>query len=172
MLTGIIIAVIALIGALVINIDEARDMDESIVGAVFKSVFFSLAMGVILGTIVASFIGIFFKTTDSTDTITPIVALQNKQGVQGSFFLGTGSVDSTEYYYYLAQQSGGVTLSKIDSDGVIVYQDNQPPAIVTFTADFVNPHAYLWAISWHESPTVIHIPKDSIIENYSVDLSK
>ena len=63
-------------------------------------------------------------------TICEIVSLERNDDINGSFFLGSGHVDSVEYYYFYRQTDKGLLLDKLKhSETYIVEDDSRTPCI-------------------------------------------
>lgn len=110
--------------------------------------------------------------------VTPLYALKDNSNISGTFFLGSGSIDETDYYYYIIREEGkGYCVQKkainnytyldyLNSEGceydepcVVYYYDEWDSKILRFFA---------WSPeNWH----TFYVPEGSIIENYyEVDL--
>jgi hypothetical protein len=105
-----------------------------------------LAAGMSAGA--ACLVGLAFATHPVKSSEHVLVALRDKDGVQGTFFLGTGSIKGDTYYFYYYQLSdGGLQADKIYAgDGVRVYEEaRQDAKLVTFRWELNEPWA--WVIS-------------------------
>ena len=110
--------------------------------------------------------------------VTPLYALKDNSNLSGTFFLGSGSVNETDYYYYIVREEGkGYCVQKkavnnytyldyLNSEGceydepcLAYYYDEWDSKILRFFA---------WSPeNWH----TFYVPEGSIIENYyEVDL--
>lgn len=106
----------------------------------------------------------------------PLIALREKDGISGKFyFLGAGSINSTEYYFWYRKNSdgsisGGKTARQ---SGVRIWEDDDHPHMVTFHTEYANPLArkLLWIVGtdmrddeqWCPD---FYIPKGSIKEGF------
>jgi len=111
------------------------------------------------------------------DSEFPLVALRERDGVAGHFFLGTGFIGSEQYYFwYRKNDDGAISGGKTYREpGVTIYEDDSNPRMTTYTTKYVSDFArqYLWLIGidmrggtdW--CPT-FHIPKGSVKEGYSL----
>lgn len=107
----------------------------------------------------------------------PLVALREKDGVSGRFFLGSGLIESQEYYFWYrrnpdASVSGGKTLRQ---PCVTIYEDNAVPTMVTFKTAYTDKNTENWlrfvGLDMRESEhwcEVFHIPPGSIAAGYSL----
>lgn len=105
-----------------------------------------LAMGVVLclmvmfmalmaGCGLAAAIGSAFASYPVEISRQELVALRDKDGIEGRFFLGSGTMEGAPYYFYYSKISaGGFKPGKVKvSDGVRVYED-APDGTATLTS--------------------------------------
>lgn len=110
--------------------------------------------------------------------VAPLYALKDNANLSGTFFLGTGSVNETDYYYYIVREEGkGYCVNKL-SIGGNVYLDYlnsndceyDEPCLVYYYDEWDSKVLRFFAWSppnWH----TFYVPEGSIIENYyEVDL--
>lgn len=104
-----------------------------------------------------------------------IYALNDSSDVKGRFFLGTGSIESNLYYYYIRDTAHGQKIEKVStSDAYLKYDDRcyverysryynddlKTKLLVTRFFDKCDYNSYY----------VIHIPEGSITNEFVVDL--
>lgn len=74
-----------------------------------------------------------------------IVSIQKESGFSGSFFLGSGSIGSTQYFYFYEKVGDGLVLTSVPSSQVIVeehsdiapqYQECDPEHKCPFAEDY------------------------------------
>ncbi len=108
----------------------------------------------------------------------PLIALREKDGIQGrSYFLGAGFINDTQYYFWYRRStdgsiSGGKTVRQPE---VRIYEEDSQPRMVTFHTEYTNPLAekWLWVVGtdvrddedWCPD---FYIPKGSIKEGFSL----
>lgn len=161
-------------------------------GCITDGDFFLGLLGSVLGFLIAVLISILLcglvipiaadaaGATHSVEKVevTPLYALKDNSNISGTFFLGSGSIDETDYYYYIIREEGkGYCVQKkainnytyldyLNSEGceydkpcVVYYYDEWDSKILRFFA---------WSPeNWH----TFYVPEGSIIENYyEVDL--
>ena len=73
---------------------------------------------------------------------TEIVALQDNSSVSGSFFLGSGSVDNTDYYVFYINTETGYKREKLNADS-----QSNPVYIKYITSDNEVPHIDSYGIN-------------------------
>lgn len=111
------------------------------------------------------------KVIYKTESI-PIYAMKDNLTSKGRFFLGSGSTDEDIYYYYFAEtKDGAKEIHKISSDDIKIYEDeNDKPYIKTEYKRCSNDIARFFFLDPGKEITSIHIPKDSINYQFSLDL--
>ena len=149
---------------------------DGIFGIDFKDVVMSTILGLLIGCVVYLFIGFSILVCLPKETIvynTEIYALQDNSSVKGSFFLGSGNVDGTMKYCYLATNEDGVTMNTIDANSVIIIESDDEPHIATYRSIVKDSFLKRQVLFGEIEPilkTKIYIPKNSIKYNFDVDL--
>ena len=87
-----------------------------------------------------------------------LIAMEVGGGIEGSFFLGTGSIDSKEYFYFwIERKDGSMSRMSIKTNHVRVkYTDEHPRAIQTQFEDRGIPSVW-----------VLYIPRGSIVPQFN-----
>lgn len=108
---------------------------------------------------------------------TPIVALSNTSQVEGQFFLGSGSIGETQYYYYMVEdEKGFVSMRNMEAGNRIWIkeEDRVDGYIAEYGCRFENPDyvSKYWFIgdSVEILRTEIVVPKGSIYKGFMVQL--
>lgn len=162
-------------------------------GYIVDSDFFLGILGSILGTLFAILISMLvcgFIIPVAADAVgaahsiekvevTPLYALKDNSNLSGTFFLGTGSIDETDYYYYyiIREEGKGYCVQKkaINSYTYLDYLSSEDceydePCLAYYYDEWDNKILRFFAWSpenWH----TFYVPEGSIIENYyEVDL--
>lgn len=105
----------------------------------------------------------------------PLIAFQDDHQIKGKFFLGCGTVEETEYYYYISRKedkgyqvqkesTSNCYLDFIEEDGKY-----QTPHRVVYEKQWTNPVVRFFVpifTGW----TTYYVPEGSIINDYNVDL--
>lgn len=114
---------------------------------------------------------------EQTD-VKPLYALKDNSNISGSFFLGTGSIDEDDYYYYITREEGkGYSVNKMSTGGFTYLEylsaedcEYDEPCLVYYYDEWESRtlRFFAWSpFNWH----TFYIPEGSIIENYyEVDL--
>ena len=138
----------------------------------------ALISGALVG--IGSFIGSLPKRVGVLDHDYPLVALREKDGIQGNFyFLGAGTFRDVQYYFwYRRNENGTISGGKTLRDpGVRIHEitDGSAPFMRIFKTEYVNPNVknILWIFGldlrddadWYPD---FFIPKGSIKEGYEL----
>jgi len=128
---------------------------------------------------IATFIGSIPERNGIKDKEYPLVSLRERDGISGQFyFLGSGSINDVQYYFWYRRNSGGdISGGKtIRGPGVRIYEtDNSEAKMITFKTEYKNRNVsrWLWIIGidgrddedWCPD---FYIPKGSIKEGYQL----
>lgn len=110
--------------------------------------------------------------------VTPLYALKDNSNLSGTFFLGSGSVNETDYYYYIVREEDkGYCIRKkaINNYTYLDYLSSEDceydePCLAYYHDEWDNKILRFFAWSpenWH----TFYVPEGSIIENYyEIDL--
>jgi len=115
-----ILIVLIIVG---IKTDELSEMSET-VGGIFIVFTFILVIAAVLSFNEGTVIG-------EHKTAIKIYSLRQKDEISGSFFLGSGSINSSEYYKFFKDRKGGLIKSSVLSSKTIIYEDeNNTPYLL------------------------------------------
>lgn len=160
----LIIAVLLFTGYMIYEADGFGEKVSMGMSGFILGALSGLAIWMALGTAV----GIFLPERVELQTH-QIVALQDNIGVEGSFFLGSGTIDSEPHYTYMIETERGFKLESVEADeAYIIYDDN--PRIQTKYKSLKYDWMYLIAIKWSSAEYTFYIPEGSIYTGYKVDL--
>lgn len=111
-----------------------------------------------------------FSRTNQTQVI---YSARNADGVEGRFYLGSGFIESTEYYYMFSKQSdGGFYRVKLRSGDCVVYQNNGTPHLEWQRIYYTYPK---WAVWWpqnvwtRDSIYSVIVPTNTIVEQFRLN---
>jgi hypothetical protein len=137
----------------------------------------------VIGVIIGGFFGVLLSTmfgliavnTVKTKNVViqqhELIQLKLNSKVEGSFFLGCGSIENNQYYFgYTKDENGEISLNKYATDyAKIVYTEDVPKA-QTIHKEPVNK---IWSnifVLLYKDYYRIFIPEDSIISSYDVNI--
>lgn len=96
-----------------------------------------------------------------------LVNINDRAGMSGSFFLGSGTVEDEPVFYYYERENGRVTLERIKADDAVIIEDESSRPYVSYLEEVSNNS--LWYLGGMESSRIeFHVPPNSIITNYSL----
>lgn len=121
----------------------------------------------------ATFIGLAFPTNAIMESKTELAALRVKDGVEGHFFLGSGTVEGKQYYfYYLKNEDGSLTPAKVNADeDVKIYEEERKDAtLVKYNAEFKNEIAYIIGVPTMQGKKSVefHVPVGTVKIGYEM----
>lgn len=107
-----------------------------------------------------------------TDTL-PIYAMSDTMGVEGSFFLGCGDVDSEMKYVYAEETDKGIKIKTLDADNAYIkyINEGEEPYI-----EKIEYHHKSGFVEWLFTPYILHnetfiyVPEGTVKNVYNVDL--
>jgi hypothetical protein len=141
--------------------------------------FGAIAMAIVSSAVTLIALGIFsailsgFVATKTVVWDTEyITALKDNSVTEGSFFLGSGTVDETPVYAYARKESGGIVIDSIPSDGVIIVEDsNERPRIENLAKEFKSEKLEEWfPLFSFWGADKVYVPEGSITTDFDIDL--
>jgi hypothetical protein len=139
------------------------------------STFFSALLSLIpFG--VSCLIGSIPKVTGIADAPYPLIALREKDGTTGRFFLGSGTINDSQYYFwYRRAPDGSVRGGKTYREAGVRIWESDDPHMTTFHPEYKNVWAkkLLWLVGTDLRDTEtfcpdFYIPKGSIKEGFEL----
>lgn len=175
---GLVIIIIGFSRAISNKVDFSSS--SSLIWAGFATVFISLIVGIIFS--VGNAGDYEFSEEPVLKETTEIYTLADRYSVKGNFFLGSGSISSEDYYYYIKDTDKGKITDKIPQKDTFITEDNsQKPRIEEYaykgernaSKDFwlslslgANKDDYDYITDYYR----VYIPKNSINYNYNINL--
>lgn len=126
-----------------------------------------------IGGIVADVAGADYEIVATQEE--PLMAFKDDSDITGKFFLGCGTVEETQYYYYISYVDGkGYKVQKDYVSGCYLEYLNEDckykePCRVVYQKEYTNP-VVRWFVPSMDGWTTYYIPEGSIINDYKVDL--
>jgi hypothetical protein len=149
------------------NFCDFDDFSEGI-GNLIALLIFGL-LGMIASVCITGTIGLCLPSTLKLCSIHNLVSVSTRDGVSGNFFLGIGSVDSQQYYFYMEKvEEGFVPRKKEITDEILIKESNTiQPKLEEYMPSYRNKILYLFALPiFHDSKYIFTIPKGSIENNF------
>jgi hypothetical protein len=102
----------------------------------------------------------------------PVVSIFAERGIHGSFFLGTGTIDTRDYYFYFIRMpDGGLKRIQIRSSMVVIYEGYDNPYMTWIGWKSVTPDRYVEAcfdcLTW-SSQVKLYLPRNTIIKKFEI----
>ena len=131
---------------------------------------FFAALAFALGILLALAIGLVVPSQWAGPETTNLVSLRNSDGISGHFFLGTGSIGNTQYYFFYKEAGQGYKPGKVEvANNVIVFEDKREDGqLKTYTRQFINPLFKWIAIDRLKHRYEFIIPEGSLKKNFSL----
>lgn len=110
-------------------------------------------------------------------SVQELAALKDESDVRGDFFLGCGTIEKTQYIYYISYEEGKGYMTRKENANYAYIDyitregcEYEKPVKVVYREDYANPfyRFITWSIGdW----TTFYVPEGSVLENYySIDL--
>lgn len=149
------------------RIDRAEEEGNPIVAHFLGWIFFSGAL-----LFIFLFGTIFWidaeKIGQKEEHYLHIYSLRNSNELSGSFVLGSGSIEETEYYYYFYKGKNGFVRDKMPVSQVSIQEsDSIKPKIVSLEDVYSKD---TW-VKWSDSPSdeyIMYVPKNTVVQKFSV----
>ena len=161
-----IIVFLGILAGIIVGWKMASEMWEEH-GVVISIPLFAVAVlfGFLLGGVISLGIG-HFPPQHFTANGCSLVALKQKDGIQGSFFLGSGSIQDVQYYFYYRNLGNNTyRMGKEKVDNCVVVEDGRKSK-VWFTPEFNNRWWYLVGLPSAQKAIEFHVPKGSISKDF------
>ena len=101
-------------------------------------------------------------------SIEPIYSTQDGTAVEGSFFLGTGYIDTyMTYLFYTGDDIGGFQRQMIRADNVYIFRDSDAPYMKKETRWITTPISGV-SVCTPTDIVELHIPKNTLIKDIVV----
>ena len=102
----------------------------------------------------------------------PVSSIFSERGIYGSFFLGSGTIESTDYYFYFIQlPDGGLRRIQIRTSMVTIYEGYDKPYMTWIGWKSITPDRYIEAcfecLSWSHK-VKLYLPRNTIIKKFEI----
>lgn len=102
-------------------------------------------------------------------TYSDLATLNDGSGVQGSFFLGSGTINSTAVFMYYTNDNGVYRLNHVDADYATVTYTDGPPRLLYHNTKSGN---HFWALDWFGDDYTqyeFQVPAGSVKQSFNLD---
>lgn len=142
----------------------SRDTEETVASAIC-----SLMIFVLLTLILGLASGVESHRIDSK---LYIYSIKNQSAISGSFFLGSGNISSTEYYYTFYQDSDGAFRRwQIPAHDARIFMDTDNRPYISYQTIVYKPNKWIALFgpsSKIETLKDIHVPQNTIIQKFEI----
>lgn len=123
--------------------------------------------------------GMFIKQEDANlteDIAYEIYSINDNINVNGRFVLGTGYIESKNYYYFYINTDKGLKAEKIEANNVYIQEtDEVSPRIIYQYHKYIYPEWYKKLFVANSNPhgdvtTIIKVPTNTVTTQYIIDL--
>lgn len=142
---------------------------------IFVESFLSGLIGLMMGVLICGIMAIApIPTEEVIVSDVPICAMKDTMGVEGSFFLGSGSVDSEFKYVYATKTNKGIKIQNpIDASNAYInyIEEGEQPHIAEVDTQFSNDILnFFFCGRMKPNEIYIYVPEGTIEEVYNIDL--
>ena len=138
---------------------------------VFLNCFIGVAISILISVLLIIGVSLGAETQPYMINKEKIYALGNELNVEGSFFLGIGSINEKMKYYYVVEEQHGKKIDNVKSDNAyIIEDDNETPRIETYEHRIKNDRLRFWFQGFNTMYRVIYVPEDSIKTEFNISL--
>lgn len=166
---------LVLFGIFKFKILKSTDLSEHVLST-FLSLFVSFFITSIYLIICFSIIQAHPEIDHYVDDTKSIISIRNSNSMSGSFFLGSGSFNSEEYYVcYYKNTNNGIKQFRSKVDSSIIFED-------TDKDPFVEIYRNKYDVGWFKYISVLnpvyvndfshieyHVPKNTVVCNFKVE---
>jgi len=148
------------------NYEFAVDFSDYVVDTLFLGLLSALVFG--LGIGFSSLMGLAVSKHWTESETTQLVSLRNSDSISGNFFIGTGSIGTTQYYFFYKEAGQGYQPGKVAiKDNVVVFEEKrQNGELKVYTYQFVNPSLGWIAMDCQNQKYEFIIPEGSLKKNF------
>lgn len=125
-----------------------------------------------VGVILALTIGLGFTKEWTGPETRTLVSLRDGSGANGNFFLGTGTINTTQYYFFYTEAGNGYQPGKVTvGNNVTIFEmpGLHTGEIQTYTLRFVNPSREWFGLNLRSKKYEITIPEGSLKKNFVLE---
>ncbi|MGF9741931.1 hypothetical protein ABEX06_00380 [Bacillus safensis] len=141
----------------------------------FFDVLFGVFIGIFCGVavfLVAAVPSFFLETKTVEPHKTEISSIKDNAKTNGSFVLGTGTVDENQYFYFVEEKAGFKTISKASvEDSKMKEGSYAKPYVLTYDVQYKSPIArFFYGKSTGKNTYEFYLPEDTITTDYKIDM--
>lgn len=150
--------------------DISKDYFGTLIG-----IFLGCCLGLCIGSLISLIFGSFLISSDfslekNIEYKKPVYSVVDNSGVDGSFFLGCGKVDSELKYYYVVKEDLGEKIKSVYADNTYIKKTDGQPVIKKYSYDFENKWHRWLGVCWKDDVYILEVPDDTVKYEYNVNM--
>ena len=123
----------------------------------------------LVGIGIGFIVGTAFPQQWTPESQARLVSLRNTDGVNGTLFLGTGSIGTSQHYFYYREVEGGYEPGTVvlATNNIIVHEEHRQDAWMrVYVRQFTNPTYILFGLVWPHERYAFFIPRGTLQKNF------
>ncbi|MED4309236.1 hypothetical protein P9256_02090 [Bacillus paralicheniformis] len=147
-----------------------------VVGGIIGRRISEASLGSLLGAVAALLLLLVPLFVSDTEVVAidekPIYALKDGSQVEGAFFIGTGTFEEEQYFFYVTDKGEGKTIDKqLVKDSTIIEDNGRHPKIVKCNEKFKSKISRFMFGDYSGDITYkIYVPQGTITTDFTVDM--
>lgn len=139
----------------------------------FEWIASSLFVGFIAAFVLAIVASLSSNEHHRTDCSQRIKSVRNGTEWHGSFFLGSGYIGESEYYFTFAEERGGLRRVQLPAKFTYVFQDETNAPYMSW--QIIHYRITRWLVVWpsieHSEETMrdLHVPPETIVCDFKIN---
>lgn len=138
----------------------------------FVMIFIFTALSFIVGNLLVFVIGALLPTKMEVLDTMKMISVKDSNALEGSFVLGTGSINQVEYYTFYREWGNGYKKEKVPVKDSVVFEENDKVAeLIVMKKVYKEPwmnYVGLILTGQRKNEYELHVPKGTIIREFSL----
>lgn len=172
-----IFLIVSFIVLMILSFDPDNDFFDWVLNTIFSTKFFiTYSFYIIYIFSLYSENKSFSYNKEIKEIKETIYSLKNSEGISGSFFLGSGNIDSvSKYTYFIKNEDESKEKKSIESEGTKIYEDEEYEPYIKIK-ECKSGYKFSFIKGWwseiepcdFNKIREIHVPKNTIIMEYKI----
>lgn len=169
---GFFIILVTLLFSVIVIVGILTKVDGEITNEVFVFFLFGLLASLLIAGVTSTIFQHTHEYSEEIKEATNIAALSNGSKSEGLFFLGIGSLEDNQVYYYMEETEDGMNLKNIDVSKVSVKEitDGATPNISTYSNRFKSGKLQFLFGDNMTTKRIISVPEGTVDRDFNVNL--
>ena len=127
--------------------------------------------GILFGIVTGIFIALLIpsETEMKLNETLELQSFKDGSSINGSFFLGTGSIDGTMKYTFYYKTEGGFKMKQLNYDNVIVKYSDEAPKVEEYKSRQTNASINKYSFDLKDKEYIVYVPEGTVKNNYVLD---